>query len=203
MEITCPSGLRGVIRGMKMKEQGFLGDEKIIRGGRLISAIISSCWQKTLDSGPYQFGGQAPDLLPWDELLQGDRLFVFKEIRAATYGNEYGFEMQCPEFTCKHKFEWAVLLDQIPFRKLSPESCVKVHTNQPFEITVAGKKVNYRLLLGLDENKILRLTRDSRIPFNTAALMCRVVSVEGLDLLDTATLRDWIEDLDQIGRAHV
>jgi hypothetical protein len=53
--ITCPSGLSGRIRGMKVAEERILADKKLARDGGQIDALLAACWIETLDAGPYPF----------------------------------------------------------------------------------------------------------------------------------------------------
>ena len=50
--ITCPSGLSGRIHGMKVRGERILSDRKLAKAGGQVDALLSACWQETLDSGP-------------------------------------------------------------------------------------------------------------------------------------------------------
>lgn len=54
--ITCPSGLTGRIRGMKVREERILADRKLARRDAQIEQILAACWEETVDPGPYEFG---------------------------------------------------------------------------------------------------------------------------------------------------
>ena len=68
--ITCPSGLSGRIRGMKVREERILTDRKLARTGGQVDHLLTACWEETLDPGPYDFGdkeidwSKAPDFRP-------------------------------------------------------------------------------------------------------------------------------------------
>ncbi len=81
--ITCPSGLSGRIRGMKVREERILSDRKLVPGWQLICRLIDACWMTTLDPGPYDFGDNGID---WNQVSDEDRIFVLLQIRAQTYG---------------------------------------------------------------------------------------------------------------------
>ena len=66
--ITCPSGLSGHIRGMKVREERVLGDRKLAKNGGQVDELLGACWEETLDPGPYDFGDKVID---WGQDLQG------------------------------------------------------------------------------------------------------------------------------------
>jgi hypothetical protein len=69
--ITCPSGLQGRVRGMKVREERVLADRKLAKNGGQIDELLAACWEETLDAGPYVLGeGSKLDL---GKVLQGDR----------------------------------------------------------------------------------------------------------------------------------
>lgn len=50
--ITCPSGLQGRVRGMKVREESVLADRKLAKSGAQIDELLAACWEETLDAGP-------------------------------------------------------------------------------------------------------------------------------------------------------
>ena len=81
--ITCPSGLSGRIRGMKVREERVLADRRLAKSGGQVDELLAACWEETLDAGPYDFGEKPID---WGFVLQGDRFYALLQIRALTYG---------------------------------------------------------------------------------------------------------------------
>ncbi len=41
--ITCPSGLTGRIRGMKVREERILSDRKLAKAGGQVDELLSAC----------------------------------------------------------------------------------------------------------------------------------------------------------------
>jgi len=107
--ITCPTGLTGSIRGLKVREERFLADRKLAKTGSVVDELLRACWEETHDAGPYDFGGKTID---WDKVLQGDRFFALIEIRALTYGSEYAFSVTCSEAGCRARIDWELDLRQ-------------------------------------------------------------------------------------------
>lgn len=193
MEVTCPSGLRGEIRGMKIKELSLMSDAKLVRSGKLMTEIVKNCWIRTVDPGPYKF---TSDVLPWAHMLHADQLCVFKQIRVATFGSEFEFEVTCDNDSCKHRFLWVMDLDKIPMKPLPETSRPYVGSNTYLTTSVNDKEVQFRLLEVQDELNIMRLGTDHGISTVTAGYMCRIKGVTGVSMDDPKVLAAWIENLD-------
>ncbi len=71
--ITCPTGLTGCIRGMKVREERILADHKLAEAGGQVDELLAACCEETLDPGPYDFWDK---VFYWGQVLQGDRLFA-------------------------------------------------------------------------------------------------------------------------------
>jgi hypothetical protein len=71
--ITCPSGLSGRIRGMKVREERVLADRRLAKSGGQVDELLAACWEEIVDAGPYDFGEEPID---WGVVLQGDRFFA-------------------------------------------------------------------------------------------------------------------------------
>lgn len=84
--ITCPSGLTGRSRGMKVREERILADRKLAKSGGQVDALLGACWEETLKPGSYDFGDKDID---WGAVLQGDRFFALLQVLALTYGPTY------------------------------------------------------------------------------------------------------------------
>ena len=117
--ITCPSGLTGRVRGMKVREERILADRKLAKSGGQVDELLGACWEETLDPGPYDFGDKGID---WGAVLQGDRFYALLQVRALTYGPEYAFALGCQNDGCRARFEWELDLTELPVRPLTDES---------------------------------------------------------------------------------
>ena len=96
--ITCPTGLTGRIRGMKVREERILSDRKLAKSGGQVDELLAACWEETVDAGPYDFGEKDID---WGQVLQGDRFYALLRVRALTYGAEYAFAVSCQSEACR------------------------------------------------------------------------------------------------------
>ena len=122
--LTCPSGLSGRVRGMKVREERVLADRALAKSGGQLDELLRSCWSETVDAAPYAFADKPVD---WGAVLQGDRFFALLMIRALTYGPDYGFAVSCRN--CRARIEWEVDLTKLPVRPLSPESRADLSKN--------------------------------------------------------------------------
>lgn len=192
MEISCPSGLRGIIRGMKVKELGDMSDSKLLRSGKIIDKLVATCWEKTTSPGPYVHTTNA---LPWESMLQGDRAWAFLALRIATFGNEYAFTHVCSNDMCKHKHELVVQLDTLKQKPLPQTSVGHIRDNTPLIAEVADKKVAYRLLRCNDDMRLKFLTEEKHLSFPVAQIVTRIVAVQGIPDSDLEGVIEWIEGL--------
>src|SRR5262245_59513947 len=97
--ITCPSGLTGTLRGMRVREEKVLTDKKLAWSGGQLDELLAACWEDTLDPGPYVFDGR----MEWGKVLQGDRFYALLRLRALTYGPEYAFALVCSDPRCRKR----------------------------------------------------------------------------------------------------
>ena len=194
--ITCPSGLQGRVRGMKVREERILADRKLAKNGGQIDELLSACWEETLDAGPYALDDGAK--LDLGKVLQGDRFFALLMVRALTYGPEYAFGCSCRNDNCRARIEWEIDLTKLPVRALSEESRAAFVSGNRFETALpdAGKKVAFKLLTGDDERKLPGLQRSAPDRVLSAVLAYRVLEIDGVEprakrqFLDELTMRD-------------
>jgi hypothetical protein len=193
--ITCPSGLQGRVRGMKVREERVLADRKLARGGGQVEALLSACWEETLEPGPYAFEGGRAD---WSQVLQGDRFYALLRVRAFTYGPLYAFSVACREEGCRATIEWELDLFDLPVRPLSEASRAAFAAGNRFETRLPedGRRVWFRLLTGADEQRLATASRGAGDRAFSAMLALRVLELEGVDpqgkrrALEDLSLRD-------------
>jgi len=189
--ITCPSGLTGRIRGMKVREERILADRKLAKSGGQVDELLKACWEETLDPGPYDFGDK---LIDWGAVLQGDRFFALLQVRALTYGPTYAFALGCHAEGCRDRFEWELDLTDLPVRPLSDESRAAFVTGNRFETRLpdAAMRVWFRLFTGADERRLPQLRKTAGDRILSAMLGWRVLEIEGVVEKDK---RRFLEDL--------
>jgi|OM-RGC.v1.011896388 hypothetical protein len=151
MEVTCPSGLKGVLKKPKVRT---LNDMRKIaaRQGQAQSFthLLESCWAKTLEKGVYRFEG---DEVPWRDVLTGDRYYLILGIRKVLYGPNYQFPVRCKG--CTKKFGWVLPLDELEVTPL-PDESKKVFMSEEklFERkTEGGMPFRFKLSTGRTEEE--------------------------------------------------
>jgi len=193
MQITCPSGLAGEIRKLKVKEENLLADVKKMRSGVGLNDVLRSIWTATHDSGPYKLDdGEPPD---FNKVLMGDHFYATVYMRVASIGPEYAFKTQCTNQFCRQPFEWELDLTKLPVQKLSDESRKIFTTDNRFEAVVpsTGTKVWFKLLLSDAQQRFNKARREQAHRMATMAMRMQLIEVEGVD---KRKLNDWIDDLD-------
>jgi len=193
--ITCPSGLAGRVRGLKVREERILTDKKLARDGAQLDELLTACWEETFDAGPYAL---VADNVAWSSVLLGDRFFALLMIRAETYGSEYEFSTTCQSAMCRARIDWALDLTQLPVKPFDEANRTTFVSGNRFESTLpdAAKRLRFKLLVGDDERKLTHLQRTAPERALSAVLAHRVVDVDGVEtrdkraFLDDLTMRD-------------
>jgi hypothetical protein len=152
-ELTCPSGLRIRLRGIKGKDLDGLRDKRRIATGEAISQLLDDCTLDVLDRAVYT---KLPTFL-WADALVGDRMQAIIKLREATNGPTYDFRLRCGDKECRQMIDWTIELPDLPVRELPPESARLFMEANIFETEVAGTKVKFRLNTGRDQVRLAKL----------------------------------------------
>ncbi|WAM28309.1 T4 family baseplate hub assembly chaperone [Myxococcus sp. NMCA1] len=189
--ISCPSGLTGRIRGMRVREERVLADRKLAKSGGQVDELLSACWEEMQEAGPYAFADGKVD---WSRVLQGDRFYALLQVRILTYGPEYAFAVPCQNAACRSRIDWELDLTQLPVRALSDASRAAFMAGNRFETALpdAGTRVRFKLLTGEDERRLPQLQRAAPEKLLSSVLAYRVLDVDGVDARDK---RRFLEDL--------
>jgi hypothetical protein len=193
-ECACPSGLRGRVRGMKVREEKILTDRQLAKRGGQLDELLGACWEETVEPGPYSIVNR----LDWSKVLQGDRFYALMQIRIATYGPEYAFAMACKNVACRARIDWELNLSDLRVRMLSDESRAALQGGNRIEAQLpeSGRRVWFKLLTGEDERKLARAASGDREGALSHVLALRVVEIEGVEpqarvrFLEDLSLRD-------------
>ena len=193
-QITCPSGLTGVVRHLKGAEANLFVDDDTISKGFLLDRILMACWEETVEPGCTGFKGN------WKHALTGDRYYAALQIRIETYGSEYKF----PVFFDRLRKEVIIDLDleTIPKMALSADAQQMISSKDPFptKLPKCGKTVKFNLQTGKHEHELLRLTRDQPERAATLAAALRIVEIEGVDFNDRIK---FVDDLHMSDELHL
>lgn len=185
--ITCPSGLKGEIRGFKVKEANILADRAAMKKGLGYDTFLSQCWLKTIEAGPYP----PSDRIDWSKMLVCDRFYTLLRVRGETYGDEYDFKLQCAHDGCREMFEWTVKLSALPFKKLPEESLELFKNGNRFATTLGdGRAVYFCLQTGERVVKAAAQVKARADRSIAVALASRVLEIEGVDANDRVRMLD-------------
>lgn len=151
MEVTCPSGLKGILKKPKVRT---LNDMRKIaaRQGQAqsFSHLLEDCWSRTLDKGIYKFDA---DVIDWREVLTGDRYYLILGIRKVLYGPDFKFPVRCRG--CDRKFGWVIPLDDLEVKELPEDSKEVLASEEKLFIreTESGLEFKFRLSTGRTEEE--------------------------------------------------
>lgn len=201
--VTCPSGLRGEIKGIKVKAGRLFSDKALQKSGKLIDKVLEACWVRTEDLALYSdIMGSAgsPD---WGRVLVADRFFLVTRIRQLTYGDQYWFRHQCQNGMCDLPFDWGFFISKLKVTDMPARAKTQWRQENKFTTTLAGKQAFYKLLNGGDEvrtaleqaEKRAKKDDDPDSEYNllVEAALPRIIEVEGVKHVD---LPEWLEELD-------
>lgn len=188
-DVDCPSGLTGVLRGLKGKEMRLLTDKRKAKSGELFDDLIQACWLQVTNPGPYRL--DAKGMPTWLDVLSGDRFYVLVQLRVATYpGEPYTFPVQCGAPACGEAFQWEVPLEDLEVKRLPEESLRRFKEGIPFETQLDGATIKFELGTGRHERRGSRFARGAGTDL-MRIMSQRIISIEGVDKKDIV---DWLED---------
>lgn len=203
IEATLPSGLRGIVRGLKMREFKLFADRRGMRNGSVWDEVTKTCWIETLERGP----AYKADPRWSTDVLQGDRLGALLAIRRATHGDTFDFTVTCPERSCRAPIKWSINLEADLVSKPYPKHALESHVaGKRFTTRLDGRLVEFGLITAADEKlmaKFIEQNSDAEGDrlIATIAFRCRTVEgitskkeviawLEGLELAEVLRFRD-------------
>ena len=132
------------LRPMTVHEEKILSTTRLVKSGQALDMVF----QNVIESK-----GKNGDPLDVSQLLSSDRVFIMLWLRSVSYGNEYKFNIQCPN--CQQRFEYMVDLSSHPIKELDDST-----PEEPYKFTLPVSKfvVTYRLPRGVDETELIKLS---------------------------------------------
>ena len=128
------------IRSMTARDEDILTSRALLRSGRVVSALLSSC---IADKG-----------IDPDQMLVGDRNAALIGIRITGYGPEYPVNITCPG--CGVVVKQSVDLGSLPVKRFPPG--LDPAGSPTFKVTLPTSKrsCTFRLLTGIDEVELVQ-----------------------------------------------
>jgi len=196
-DVTLPSGLRGVMRGLKVKEQNMLADQREHKVGDAPYRVLGSVWLRTLDTGPYEGLEGArraindDGTIDWHRVLLGDHFSAFMQCMSASFPGKYEFDVPCQR--CAKTVKWQVDPRELPTRALPRESFEQFKTDNRFTTMIAGAEVAFRLQTADIQERMEAAVARSPDERASMSFMMQLISVSGVD---ARNIREWVLDLD-------
>lgn len=191
-----PSGVKIKFRQLLLKDESTLAeamnDERSDIEATILS-IVTDCAIAIEDPGPYSFL-KIGDKPKWENMTKGDYFAASLMLRQLSYRDrgKMDVDLKCKAgMTCKHEFGWEVDIENdLIYQDLPEESFNKLKNGEPFEVMVAGKKVQYTLALG--KTSALAQTYMQQNPGRAmaAGMRARIISVEGVPSSD---ILEWLD----------
>jgi len=190
--ITCPSGLEGEIRTLTGAELKLFGNRKLAKAGRTMGDILKGCWLRTVAPGPYlrmKSGADGGLVMDWDQVLTGDLMHAFIEIRRLGWGDAYDFTFQCTDRECRKDHAdttgWSLSLADLKTRLLTAEARDVFIGSNRLPYRFGEVPVTYRLMTWADEREAsARLTKykDDDENLMLAGMAERLVEIDGQEV---------------------
>ena len=178
-QVTCPSGLTGVVRELTVGDISALSGQN---SGDVLARLFSKVWLETVELGPYKFevGKQIPTA-EWSKVLLGDRAFLVYKLRELTLGDEFYFQQTCRN--CRRRFSWKLNLSELSISGLSPEMIEAMGADgldATVEVTLprCGSRVGVKALTGIDQRNVENAASNGQ-SLEIAALLARLPYIEG------------------------
>lgn len=194
LPVECPSGLKGEVRGLKVKEFKLFADAKKMRSGHAYDEVLAACW-KTTELGPAY-----PKGLDWSSnALQGDAFKVLLDIRRASHfdmdgGGELSLDFPVKCGGCHESTKASVWLCDLTSQKYPAESIRKHLAGELFELRAGGKLITFKLVTRDNEKAMQKLMQGDEDPL-VATIAYRLMNVEGVGD-EKHLIRRWVDDLD-------
>jgi len=181
VEIVCPSGMSGVIRPLKVSEVDLMLNKKALKDPAFEENLLRRCWVECTNPGPYDFKDNRVD---WRKVLVADMTYVIIEIRRASWGDEFEFQMQCPQQWCRENFHYEVDLSKLDTLRLDGENLAIFQAGNRFQFTLpqSGKVVTFKMQTGAEKRLLNRpeTRRMAREQIASTMLALRIQDVEGV-----------------------
>ena len=144
---TEDSGIRtGLIRiqPMSLADEENLSNQSYIKNGTVFTKLLSNCVLSNIN---------VKKLLPYDVY------YLIYALRRITYGDDYKFDITCPE--CGKKFEYVLNVSDVSFDELDKDLDIKPEATIKLPVSKYTVRIRYSQIG--DEEEVYRL---SKIPQN-------------------------------------
>lgn len=214
--LTCPSGLRIRMRGIKGIDLDGLRDKRKVANGEAIGDLLTNCTIEVLERAIYS---KLPNF-HWADVLIGDRMKAVIGLREVSAGDVFDFRTRCRDSNCREMIDWTLNLSELPVKELTPEAAEVFLNGNSFETSIEETTVRFKLNTGRDQARIIKMAaqmdaqaearrRDgAALPAEGRAVLgvySRIISVTGVDNvmkwllgLDLADISALVKSMDRV-----
>jgi len=163
---TMPSGQEVELRELTGVEESLITNRRLMQNGEGVDKVLFNCIVRIGDREALT----QEDIM---NLLSGDRMFVLVRLREISIGNEVELILTCPNANCGEEELVGVNIEELKVTPYGPE---REHT---IKLPRSGETVRYRLLDGKMERRLSDLQRQDKNMSIHAALLMRIIDVDG------------------------
>lgn len=178
IDVVCPSGLQGVVRGLRGAELDLFANADAVRNNRVTSQILAACWSGSPSSSPVY--AKMGDTIKWDDVLVADRFYTIFKVREATRGEMYTPTLRCVGIgSCGHKFKTDFNLNDLEVFDLPQDTIDSLAAGiNEFKFQVGDATVYHQVLYGKDEARIEKNKKLTPEELATTSMVSRILRVE-------------------------
>jgi hypothetical protein len=210
--ITCPSGLTGRVRGLKIGDLNTFAeaaDSNAAKAAEIFDKILADCWVETVESGPVgsRFFNERTGKVDWSKALLTDQFYALIRIRMATksLGHMYAFKHKCLE--CGHAQSVEVDLSTLELAMMDDDTTSKLAAGDnkfPGQFS-DGTQFGFKVFTCADARKVAKVARKNKDARVSVGLTYRIVSIcdpsVGMDhghvITDQGQIREYLDNLDE------
>lgn len=166
------------VREMSGREEDLLSDRKKLKNGSSLGQVMANCCILIMqqdEKGTETRLEITPELT--QKLTQADRFFILLKLRQVTHGDEYKFDLTCPN--CEKRNAATIALSSLPIKKMPTPFQRHYDIEVPSMSSDGIDNVTFKITTGEDEIKMQKMLEQNPDKLASINLAARIVSVNG------------------------
>lgn len=149
---------KGIVRmrPMSLSDEEIIANQTYIKNGTVFAHLLNSCILNNFDA---------------NELVPYDVYYLIYALRQITYGEDYEFEITCPN--CEKKYNYTMKIADVDFETLETKETIVKEIKLPvskYKLTMRNSKLG-------DEFEIYRMSKDSDYGEAVLGHVARTISI--------------------------
>lgn len=144
------------LRPMSLADEEIIANQSYIKNGTVFVHLLNSCILNNFD---------ARDLVSYDVY------YLIYALRQITYGEDYEFDITCPE--CEKKYEFKMQLNEVEFAQMEEPD----DSRKDITLPVSGYTVDMRCSKLGDEEEVYKLAKNSDCTDNILGYIVRTYGI--------------------------